>query len=161
MKGTNGERVLDSKFKQNIENANKNKIPVGVYYFSYASSKKEAIKDAKWVLKQIKKYDVTLPVAFDWEDFSDYNSYKLSFYNLTSMADGFIEEVEKNGYKGMLYGSKNYLEQIWLPNNHNIWLAHYTDKTSYEGNYKFWQLTEIGKVDGIDGSVDIDIYYEK
>ena len=54
MKGTNGERVLDSKFKQNIENANKNKIPVGVYYFSYASSKKEAIKDAKWVLKQIK-----------------------------------------------------------------------------------------------------------
>ena len=55
MKGTNGERVLDSKFKQNIENANKNKIPVGVYYFSYASSKKEAIKDAKWVLKQIKK----------------------------------------------------------------------------------------------------------
>lgn len=161
MKGTNGERVLDSKFKQNIENANKNKIPVGVYYFSYASSKKEAIKDAKWVLKQIKKYDVTLPVAFDWEDFRDYNSYKLSFYNLTSMADGFIEEVEKNGYKGMLYGSKNYLEQIWLPNNHNIWLAHYTDKTSYEGNYKFWQLTEIGKVDGIDGTVDIDIYYEK
>ena len=72
-----------------------------------------------------------------------------------------IEEVEKNGYKGMLYGSKNYLEQIWLPNNHNVWLAHYTDKTSYEGNYKFWQLTEIGKVDGIDGTVDIDIYYEK
>ena len=32
------------------------------------------------------------------------------------------------------------------------------DKTSYEGNYKFWQLTEIGKVDGIDGTVDIDIY---
>jgi lysozyme len=160
MKGTNGERVLDSKFKQNIKNANKNKIPVGVYYFSYASSKKEAIKDAKWVLKQIKKYDVTLPVAFDWEDFRDYNSYKLSFYNLTSMADGFIEEIEKNGYKGMLYGSKNYLEQIWLPNNHNVWLAHYTDKTSYEGNYKFWQLTEIGKVDGIDGTVDIDIQYK-
>ena len=50
----------------------------------------------KQIFKQIKKYDVTLPVAFDWEDFSDYNSYKLSFYNLTSMADGFIEEIEKN-----------------------------------------------------------------
>ena len=71
-----------------------------------------------------------------------------------------LNEIEKNGYKGMLYGSKNYLEQIWLPNNHNIWLAHYTDKTSYEGNYKFWQLTEIGKVDGIDGTVDIDIQYK-
>lgn len=161
MKGTNGERILDSKFMQNIENANKYKIPVGIYYFSYSSSKKQAVEDAKWVLKQIKKYDISLPIAFDWEDFADYNSYNMSFYNLTSMADSFIKEVEKKGYKGMLYGSKNYLEKIWLPNNHDIWLAHYTDKTSYTGNYKFWQLTEKGKVDGIDGAVDIDIYYDK
>ena len=61
----------------------------------------------------------------------------------------------------MLYGSKFYLNYIWKTEDKDIWLAHYTDKTSYEGNYKFWQLTEIGKVDGIDGTVDIDIYYEK
>lgn len=160
MKGTNGERVLDSKFKKNIENANKHNIPVGIYYFSYSSNEKDAIKDAKWVLKQIKKYDISYPVAFDWEDFSDYNSYKLSFYNLTNMANSFIKTIEKAGYKGMLYGSKNYLENIWLKNNNDIWLAHYTSKTSYSGNYKMWQITDKGKIDGINGAVDIDIYYK-
>lgn len=160
MKGTNGERVLDSKFKKNIENANKHNIPVGIYYFSYSSNEKDAIKDAKWVLKQIKKYDISYPVAFDWEDFSDYNSYKLSFYNLTNMANSFIKTIEKVGYKGMLYGSKNYLENIWLKNNNDIWLAHYTSKTSYSGNYKMWQITDKGKIDGINGAVDIDIYYK-
>lgn len=161
MKGINGERVLDSKFKQNIENANKYGIDVGIYFFSYASNINEAKKDAKWVLKQIKKYDVKLPIVFDWEDFSDFNSYNLSFYELTKMADVFINEVEKKGYKGMLYGSKNYLEKIWLKNNYDIWLAHYIDKTDYEGRYKYWQLTNIGKVDGINGNVDIDVFYEK
>lgn len=161
MKGTKGERVLDSKFKQNIEQANKYDIPVGIYYYSYASNKKEAKEDAKWVLKQIKNYDVSLPIAFDWEDFSDYNSYNLSFYNLTSMADEFIKEVNKKGYKGLLYGSKNYLEKIWLSNNHDTWLAHYADQTDYKGKYSYWQMTDKGKVDGIDGPVDIDIFYEE
>lgn len=161
MKGTKGERVLDSKFKQNIENANKYDIPVGIYYYSYASNKEEAKEDAKWVLKQIKNYDVSLPIAFDWEDFSDYNSYNLSFYNLTSMADEFIKEVNKKGYKGLLYGSKNYLEKIWLSNNHDTWLAHYASSTNYQGKYSYWQITDTGKVDGINGAVDIDIYYKK
>lgn len=161
MKGTKGERVLDSKFKQNIENANKYDIPVGIYYYSYASNKEEAKQDAKWVLKQIKNYDVSLPIAFDWEDFADYNSYNLSFYNLTSMADEFIKEVNKKGYKGLLYGSKNYLEKIWLSNSHDTWLAHYASSTNYQGKYSYWQITDTGKVDGINGTVDIDIYYKK
>ena len=161
MKGTKGERVLDSKFKQNIYNANKYDIPVGIYYYSYASNKEEAKQDAKWVLKQIKNYDVSLPIAFDWEDFADYNSYNLSFYNLTSMADEFIKEVNKKGYKGLLYGSKNYLEKIWLSNSHDTWLAHYASSTNYQGKYSYWQITDTGKVDGINGTVDIDIYYKK
>lgn len=160
-KGTNGDYYLDSKFKQNIESANKFGIDVGIYFYSYASSSKEAIKDAKWVIKQIKDYEVTLPIAFDWEDFSDYNSYNLSFFGLTSMAEDFIKTVEKAGYKGMLYGSKNYLEKIWLPTKYDIWLAHYTKETSYEGNYIFWQKCNDGVIDGIDGAVDIDIMYNK
>ena len=60
----------------------------------------------------------------------------------------------------MLYISKSYLEQIWFPNEYNIWLAHYTDKTNYEGNYQFWQLCSDGLINGINGYVDIDIMYE-
>ena len=61
-KGLNGEYNLDSKFKDYIEGFTKEDIPVGVYFFSYANSKEEAKKQAKWVIKQIKKYDIDLPV---------------------------------------------------------------------------------------------------
>ena len=77
------------------------------------------------------------------------------------MAEDFLKTVEKAGYKGMIYGSKNYLEKIWLPTKYDIWLAHYTDKTNYSGNYKFWQMCDDGKVSGISTPVDIDIMYKK
>lgn len=151
---------VDKKFVQNIKEANKHNIDVGIYFYSYSSSIKEAKEDARWVLDQIKDYEVTLPIAYDWEDWAYFNDYKLSFFGLTSMAEAFLEEIEKNGYDGMLYSSKTYLENIWFPTKYDIWLAHYVDETSYNGNYKFWQLTDKGKVDGINGTVDINIMYQ-
>ncbi len=159
--GTNLDFYVDSKFTQNIENAIKYGIDIGIYFHSYASSSKETINEAKWVMEQLKPYKdkITLPIAFDWEDWSDYNSYNLSFFGLTSMAEDFIKEVEKNGYTGMLYSSKTYLENIWLPTKYDIWLAHYTEHTSYTGKYKFWQICDDGVIDGISTPVDIDIMY--
>ena len=90
----------------------------------------------------------------------EYQEFNLSFYHLTEMANAFIKTVEDAGYEGMLYSSKNYLENIWYETNHPVWLAHYTNQTNYEGNYKFWQLCSNGVVDGIDDNmVDIDIMY--
>lgn len=158
-KGTNKDFYLDSKFKQNIKSANEYGIDVGIYFFSYASNNKQAIKEAKWVINQIKDYEVKLPIVFDWEDFSDYNSYNLSFYELTTMAENFLKTIEKAGYKGMLYGSYNYLEKIWLPTKYDIWLAHYANQTDYKNKYMIWQRCDNGIIDGIDGPVDIDIMY--
>ena len=158
-KGTEMDYFLDKQFKRNIENANKYNIPVGIYFFTYSGSSKEAIKNAKWVLKQIKGYKIDLPIAFDWEDFSDFNNYNLSFYELTKMADDFLKTVEREGYKGMLYGSKTYLEKIWLETKYDTWLAHYVDNTNYEGDYKIWQICDDGIIDGINGPVDINIMY--
>ncbi len=158
-KGKDGEYVLDEKFKQNIKGANKANIPVGVYFYSYADSSKKAQKDARWVLKQIKGYDIDLPIAFDWEEWSSFNKYHLSFFGLTNMAEDFFKVVEKSGYKGMLYSSKTYLENIWFDTDYDIWLAHYTSQTNYSKDYKMWQLCSDGKVDGIYGNVDIDILY--
>ena len=155
--GTNGEYFLDKKFKQNIENANKYGIQAGIYFYSYADSLEHARRDAKWVLKQIKKYKIDLPIAFDWEEWSNFNEYHLSFFGLTSMAEEFLKVIEEAGYQGMLYSSKTYLENMWMKTKYDIWLAHYTSNTTYQGDYKIWQICENGKVDGIDGAVDIDI----
>ena len=75
------------------------------------------------------------------------------------MAETFVDEVEKAGYDGMIYSSKTYLENMWMPLEDDVWLAHYTDSTTYEGDYKMWQVCENGKVDGIDHMVDINVLY--
>lgn len=157
--GIGGDYVLDSKFKQNIEGANKVGIPVGIYFYSYADTKERAVADANWILEQIEGYEVDLPIAFDWENWSFYNDFNLSFFGLTDMASSFLNVFEDAGYEGMLYSSKTYLERIWLDTNYPIWLAHYTSQTNYEGDFDFWQICNNGRVDGIDGDVDINIRY--
>lgn len=154
--------VLDSKFKQNIEGFNKVGIPVGLYFYTYAASSKDAIKEAKWIVKNIKDYKVDLEIAFDWENWSSYKEFKMSFYELTEAAKAFNKELEKHNYKGMLYSSKNYLENMWFDVDFPVWLAHYTKKTSYQGKYKVWQICDNGVVNGIsDNQVDINIMYLK
>ena len=117
------------------------------------------MEDAKWILKQIKGYDVELPIVFDWENWANFNKYHISFYHLTKMAEDYLDVFKKAGYEGMLYSSKYYLENIWLDTSYDKWLAHYVDNTTYEGDYSFWQLCDNGRVDGISGDVDIDIRY--
>lgn len=159
--GIGKEYVLDDKFKQNIEGFNQVGIPVGVYFYSYANSIKDAEKEAKWVLKQIKNYQVDLEIVFDWENWSFFQEFDLSFYQLTEVSNAFTKTVKKKGYQGMLYSSKNYLETIWYPVDDAVWLAHYTEQTNYEGKYKVWQICNNGKVPGIsDNLVDINILYQ-
>ena len=159
--GVKGDYVLDPYFKQNIENALKNDLKVGIYFYSYADSKKEATKQANWVIKQIKEYDIDLPVVFDFESFDILNDMELSIYGLNEIAHSFINTLEEKGYNGMLYGSKNYLISLWKYHTNPVWLAHYTDNTNYEGKYFMWQMCNDGKIDGVEGYVDIDILYKK
>ena len=157
--GINGENFVDSKFVQNIENANSVGIPVGVYFYSYANSVDRAVSDAKWIIENIKDYKVDLPIAFDWENWGSFNKYELSFFGLTNMAKKFMDTVKSSGYDAMLYSSKTYLENIWMSVDYPVWLAHYTKNTNYTGDYTYWQLCSNGRVDGINGDVDIDIRY--
>jgi len=158
--GIGGEYVLDPYFKRNIKEAIDNDLEVGIYFYSYADSKKEAQKQAEWVIKQIKDYDITLPVAFDFESFTSFNSMNLSLYQLNEVAEAYFSALEDKGYDTMLYGSKNYLNAVWKYNTNKVWLAHYTDKTDYDKDYIMWQLCQDGVIDGINGFVDIDILYK-
>ena len=158
--GVDGEYILDPYFKQNIENALANDLKVGVYFYSYANSKKEARKQATWVLDQIKDYEITLPIAFDWECYNSFNQMELSLFGLNEVAESFLEKVEDKGYDGMLYGSKNYLNSIWKYHDYDVWLAHYTDQTDYDSHYIMWQLCQDGRIDGINTAVDINVLYK-
>lgn len=158
--GVGGEYVLDPYFRQNIKNAIDNNLKVGVYFYSYADSTEEAIKQAAWVLKQIQGYQLSLPIAFDWECYNDFNQMQLSLFGLNEVAESFLDKVEAAGYDGMLYGSKNYLNSIWKYHDYDVWLAHYTDQTDYDSHYVMWQLCQDGQIDGINTTVDINVLYK-
>ena len=67
-----GEITIDSYFLKNIKGAIANNINVGVYFFSMAKNREEAIEEAKWVVNLIKDYDISYPVAIDTEIFDRY-----------------------------------------------------------------------------------------
>ncbi len=151
---------IDNYFKENIKKAKKAGLKVGVYLYTVSQSIKEAKNQAIWVIDVLEDEKLELPIVFDWENFSDFRKYKINLYDLNEMANVFIKTVNDYGYKGMLYSSKTYLENFW-ENKHDypVWLAHYTDKSNYDGDYVMWQLTDKGKVEGINGPTDINILY--
>ena len=154
------EYFVDSQFVNNVKGFNEVGIPVGIYYYSYASSKAEAIKDAKWVLKQIKGYKIDLPIVYDWENWSIFDDYHQSFYSTSMNAKAFLDTMKKAGYDGLLYSSANYLNKVWFDIDYPVWLAHYSWETNYSGKYTYWQMCSNGKVPGISGNVDINVYYK-
>lgn len=155
--GFGGKSVLDSYFLKNITGAIEANIPIGVYYYSYATSIEEAKEQALWVLDQIKDYKISLPIAFDWESWSKFMTLNLSLHNFNEIAKVFIETINNNNYVGMNYSSKYYLENIWNLDDYPTWLAHYTKNTNYQKDYLFWQLCNDGIIPGINSPVDINI----
>lgn len=156
-----GKLNIDSYFQQNITNAVEAGLNVGIYLYTDSSSIKEAKEHAEWLLEILDNRKLDLPIAFDWEDFSKFRKHRISLYELNEMANIFIKTVNNGGYKGMIYSSRTYLENFW-ENKHDypVWLAHYTKETTYEGKYLMWQLSNTGRIPGIDGPVDINIMYE-
>ena len=156
-----GENVVDPYFIANIEGAKRVGLPVGIYYYSYAKNVAQAKEQAEWVNNQLSEYQIDLPIAFDWESWSSFNKAGMSFYTINKSANEFLNIVapENGNRKGMLYGSKTYLEKIWYPTEYDTWLAHYTNQTTYQGKYNIWQMCDTGRIDGINGNVDIDIMY--
>ncbi len=169
-----GEIYEDPYAKYNLQQAEANGIKIGVYFFSTAISKKEAIEEAKWVTDYITPYPITYPVAYNCEGFSDADNRQngLSKDTRSDIAMTFLDFVKGQGYTPMFYAAKNELEQNaqWdtdkLSSKYKIWVAQYptegytsSSKSTYTGEHAMWQYTSKGEVKGIDKAVDINIAY--
>lgn len=154
----NNKHGIDTRYEENIRKAKEAGLKVGLYYYSEASTVKEAIECADMVVKNI-KYDIDLPIAYDWEDWGRFNSYKLNIIDFNKTAYAFMDRLKEKGYDGMLYGSKRYLTNIWQAKDYKVWVAQYYKEVTYEGKYMMWQLTSTGLIDGINGAVDVNILY--
>lgn len=160
---TQGGLYLDSDFVKNIEGATAAGLDCGVYFYSQAITVEEAILEADFVLKAIKGYKLTYPIAFDTEYVSDpaARTHGLTDKQRTDFAIAFCERIKKNGYYPTIYASKSWfldeMEFSRINGKFDIWLAHYIEQTNFPYTYQMWQYTDSGKVTGISGSVDLDI----
>ncbi len=76
-------------------------LDVGVYFFSQAVNSEEAIEEANFVMEQIRGYDITFPVIFDWELMDDENArtHGIEPYTVTECAAAFCDTVADGGYR--------------------------------------------------------------
>lgn len=171
---TSREICADTNAKYNMQEAQKNGIKVGVYFFSTATTAEEAKAEAGWVADYISKYQITYPVAYDCEGFDRPESpqYHLSNAERTDIAIAFLQEIYNRGYTPMFYASMGELSgnAKWdtdrLEGSYRIWVSQYpsvpypdTAKSSYAGTHAMWQYTNRGTVAGIDRPVDVNVAY--
>ena len=170
----NGEIKEDACAKYNLQEASKNGLKIGAYFFSTAVTEEEAKEEAEWTKNLLSGYPVTYPVAYNCEGFQNPSSrqFELSVEERTKLADAFLKSMEEGSYTGMFYAAKNELDDnnLWnaddLSLNYRIWVAQYSDQTwpektksDYTGDHVMWQYTNQGKLDGIKGAVDFNVAY--
>lgn len=152
----------DTYFHGNILGAMQNDIEVGVYFYSYAETAEEARDEARFVLSLIQDYDITFPVAFDIED-PWYTNNNYTKEQLTDITQAFCSEIKKAGYLPIIYTYASFFYynlDMEALGEYPVWVAHYgVDEPDYDGTYFMWQYTYQGKIDGIDGDVDMDKCY--
>lgn len=159
---SNEEIIEDAKFRYNISEANRLGIPVGVYFYSTAINKKEALEEATFVLNLVKDYDVIYPIAYDFELFNQKRTTGVSDKVINDNAIYFLDYIRSHGYHGMLYSNLRALNNHWNIEKflgYNLWYAQYIDMATYEGEYAMWQYADNGRVDGIKGNVDLNEGY--
>ncbi len=160
-----GQIMMDNTFYQNIKGALANNINVGVYFFTAATNEREAQEEAAWVLEVIKNYDISYPIAYDIEIFGNREDTRmrgLSDHQITNNTLAFCNYIRNKGYTPMIYSYLNAFNnklEVGRFGSNRVWLAHYTDKTNYKGNYHMWQYTSSGSVPGITGRVDMNVSY--
>ena len=147
----------DKKFEDFYKGAKEVGLKVGAYFFSYSNKLEEVDTEINYVLDKLKDKEIDLWVSYDWENWKDFKYAHMSFTDLNKMAKKFVKAMNDNGYKGMNYGSKAFLEEIWNLDGIDTWLAHYNKETSYNKPFNIWQISDEGNVPGISGLVDVDI----
>ena len=170
----NGEIKEDACAKYNLQEASKNGLKIGAYFFSTAVTEEEAKEEAEWTKNLLSGYPVTYPVAYNCGGFQNPSSrqFELSVEERTKLADASLKSIEEGSYTGMFYAAKNELDDnnLWnaddLSLNYRIWVAQYSDQTwpektksDYTGDHVMWQYTNQGKLDGIKGAVDFNVAY--
>ena len=150
----------DAYYAANIRNAKAAGLKVGVYWYSEENGAAQVRENSEYLYSLLGGEELDFPIFFDWEDYYNFEDYKMSIRDLNEMFLAFREEAKAHGYEAALYNSKYFLTVLWSDEvkEGGVWLAHYIEQTTYTGDYFLWQQG-VGRIGGIDGDVDVDVLY--
>ena len=157
-----GTLVEDETFQANIKGAAENGIDVGIYFYTQAMTEAEAVEEAQFVLELIKDYEVQYPVVLDLEEVESDTARTASMTReeYTRAALAFLDTIKNAGYTPMIYGNlKTFMIMLDLKEleEYDKWFAYYNEPVYFPYEFTIWQYTSKGKVNGIDGNVDLNV----
>lgn len=153
----------DKKAQEYYAGARAVGLDVGCYLFSQAISVEEAVEEAEFLLEQIRDWELSMPVAYDWEYISaDSRTAHVDARLLTDCTKAFCDRVREAGHTPMVYFNVNqshkklYLEEL---TDYGFWLAMYDAPMNYPHRVDMWQYSNTGTVPGIEADVDLNLYF--
>lgn len=162
--GKEGNLKEDAKFDANIQGAKAAGIKVGVYFFSQAINDEEVLEEASLVLNKIAPYQLDCPVVYDVERTrEDGRMNNISVEERTHLTLLFCQTIENAGYTPMIYHNTQMgalMIDVAQLEAYDKWYASYSDQMFYPYEYKVWQYSDKGTVQGISGNVDLNICFE-
>ncbi|MDE7272130.1 MAG: hypothetical protein K2N95_03575 [Lachnospiraceae bacterium] len=160
---SSGWLIEDPYFYKNLTGAKKAGIRVGLYFFTQATNRVEAVEEASMVVSLLGDTAIEYPVFIDIEGAGgNGRADNLDPETRTAVANAFCQTIRNAGLDAGVYSSRNWyynnliVDEMDAP---NIWLAEYRQTPLYEGRYDMWQYTSSGSVAGIEGRVDLNISY--
>ncbi len=159
---TEGKLILDERYEDNMEGALENGIRTGVYFFTQALNKEEAVEEAEFVLENLKGYDISYPIVLDVEEVTTKNprTKDMEKQDWTDVCIAFCERIKEAGYTPMIYGNlKTFLLMLDMEQleAYEKWFAYYQTPLYFPYEFSIWQYTSTGKVAGIGTDVDLNI----
>ena len=155
MKSTEGGDFADNTFQANFDSARAHGFIRGAYHFY--NPKTDPVKQADFFINTVKLEKGDLPPVLDIEK-KGKDTKKLQ-----NDLKIWLRKVEAHyGVKPIIYASYKFKTKYLTDsvfNAYPYWIAHYyVDSVRYEGNWKFWQHTDVGTLPGISEQVDLNIY---
>ena len=159
---SSGKLVRDDYAVRNLEGAREAGLKVGAYFFSQALNTREADEEIAFMMDVLDGFLPDMPLILDWEiPTADARTAKMDARTLTDIQLHFCKTIKDKGYEPMVYFNWYQSEHLYYLSeleDYPFWLALYQDRMTYPWKVEMWQYTCTGRVPGIRGDVDINVY---
>lgn len=164
-----GKSNKDSKFSEYVAGALAAGIEVpAIYHFSYALNEENAREEARQAVKFAqeaglpKETIIFFDLEYDSVDYAKKYAVNIDKVRCIAHTNAFCQEVQNHGYRTGIYANQDYLNRMYddaTIKKYIFWYANWNGGKTPSVKCAFHQWSEKGRVNGINGNVDMDYYY--